>query len=137
MDEFMERPTDVLRSYLAAHGMALKTMTSTLRVGRIAMGMEILTLIKFLEDHKFLLDHADECIAVLTTLLIDQDLLEESQSWYHSLHEWRKVKLYDAVAEASDAQPSEHEEPQAAPVPPDSNGAPPGSDQTMDPPSAS
>lgn len=137
-EEFIERPTDVLRSYLAAHGMGLKVMTSTLRVGRIAMGMEILTVIKFLEDHKYLLDSADETIAVLTTLLVDQDILEETQSWYHSLHEWRRVKLYDAVAEAADtANASAPASQLDALPPPDSTDAEHDSSQTKDPPSAS
>jgi hypothetical protein len=101
------------------------------------MGMEILTVIKFLEDHKFLLEHADEAIAVLTTLLVDQDLLEDTQSWYHSLSEWRKIKLADDVSAALDAQPSDDASRLDASAPPHSTDALRDGGRSQDPPSTS
>jgi len=138
VDEFIESPTDVLISYLATEvKIDRRAIRQMIRTGRIAMCMELMTVVKLLEDHEHILVHASECIAVLKTLIRDQDLEEAAESWYHNLNEWRRIKLADDVSEALDALPSEPEVP-ADDVPlPDSNGAQQQSDQTKDPPSAS
>jgi hypothetical protein len=136
VDEFMENPTDVLLSYMARRPANNAARDGyMLRMGRIAMGMEVITVIKLLEEHEYLLDHANEAIAVLTTLLTDQGLMEEAQQWYHHLSEWRKIKLYDAVADASDrtAGTSTPDPRLDAELPRGHNGAQPGSDRSRDP----
>jgi hypothetical protein len=144
-DSFMARPTDVLVSYLAqSTGMTEAVVRRTLRTGRIAMGMEILTVMRLLEDHQLMTEH-EAMVSCLQTLLIDQGLAEDAMVWYGNLSEWRKPKLVpdssqiigrDADASDLDAQPSEHEAPQAAPAPDGSTLAQPGNGRSSDPSSS-
>lgn len=134
MDEFMERPTDVLVSYLARRNKRAEgQIRRQLRYGRLAMALEIITVMKIIEDHS-LLPSKEDTIAVLQTLIVDQELLEDAGQCYEVLNEWRKIKFYDdASYVAPDVQPSEHVAPRGTTLPRGSNDAPHGSDRSRDP----
>jgi hypothetical protein len=134
-DEFMARPTDVFVSYLARRfHKSESSIVSMLRIGRIAMAMEILTTVQVIEDHSVIASKY-ETIAVLETLLRDQGLDESAEQWYEFLARWRTIKFHDAVADASvhNAPPSELASPQDDALPHEASDAPHGSDQSQDP----
>lgn len=103
----MARPTDELRSYMATQGFELREIDELLKLGRLAMAMEIITVAKILEAHQLLAEN-EQMIAVLQTLLRDQDLMDPALEYYEGLSEWRRIKI-DAACEAPDAPASEHE----------------------------
>jgi hypothetical protein len=125
-ENFIARPTDVFVSYLAQRqGTQEKVERRLLTTGRIAMGLEIVSVIRLLEDHDELVVHAPEAISILQTLLNDQDL-HVAHEIYDELCEWRRIKLGPdeaGTAHASDdashdAQPSDDEAPpRAQPLP--------------------
>lgn len=134
----MARPTEILLSYLAARTeMSEMDLRRMLRTGRISLAMEIITVQRILEEHELLAEN-EAMIACLQALLQDQGLAEVAAQWYDFLAEWRRIKFYDAVSDSipTDAELSEHEVPPDAEPPLGSNGAQPGNDQTMDPPSS-
>lgn len=138
---FMARPTQEFERYLELNYGAPR---GWYRMGRIAMALEVITVIRLLEDHEELVAHAQECISVLQTLLNDQGLTDDGYAWYERLVEWRKPKLAlvspslgpDDDALDHDAQPSEPVTEQDAPPPHEDTSAQPCSDQTTDPPSS-
>ena len=143
MDNFMARPTDVLVSFMAhRREMPENMIREMLPLGRLSMALEIITVMRLLEEHQLMAEH-EAMVACLQTLLVDQDYGELAHEWYEHLAEWRRIKLVpgesdserDASIVAPDVQPSEHAVPPDAPPPPDSTDAPPGSDQTTDLPS--
>lgn len=137
MDEFMARPTDVLRSFMAAHGMDAEKTERILMWGRLAMALELMTVAKIIEDYS-LLASKEDTISVIQTLIIDQDLLEHADRWYKELCDWRRIKLADAdaVYGVPDVRASAPAVLPDAALPPGSNGAQPHTDQTTDPPSS-
>ena len=143
MDNFMARPTDVLVSFMAhRREMPENMIREMLPLGRLSMALEIITVMRLLEEHQLMAEH-EAMVACLQTFLVDQDLLEDAASWYDHLAEWRRIKLVpgesgserDASIVAPDVRLSEPAVPPDAPLPLDNNGAQPGSDQTMDLPS--
>jgi len=139
VDEFMSRPTDVLVSFMARQsGNSERDIRTVLLMGRIAMAMEILTVMHLIEDHSILASR-EETLSVLQTLLKEQELEDETALWYARLSEWRKPKF--ETGEDGDGyrevDVSSHAVRQRDLLLPDSTDAPPGSDQTTDPPSAS
>jgi hypothetical protein len=73
-------------------------------LGRLSMALEIITVIKTLEDElvPMLSLKRYEIISVLETLLRDQDLAESAMEWYEALTLWRQPVI-------SDGPVSEHE----------------------------
>lgn len=134
MDDFIQRPTDVLQSYMAAHGFDGNEVYTLMRMGRIAMALEIITVIKLLEEHELLAEH-EQTISVLQTLLVDQELMEPALGYYEELSRWRRIKV-DASYEVPGVQPSEHAVPRDDAPPPDSTDALRGNGQSLDPPSS-
>jgi predicted nucleic-acid-binding protein len=125
----MKRPTDVLRRYLAQD---TPIESGSFELGRTAMALEIMTIIRILEEYELIAEH-EQMISVLQTLLRDQGLEDRATAWYEMLNEWRKPKFYDDVSGALDVQPSEHAIPREITPPHGSNDAPHGSDQSRDP----
>jgi hypothetical protein len=145
VDDFMARPTDELVSYLAERPTNSRGRDAfMLRMGRIAMAMEIMTVVKVLEEHQLLAEH-EQMISVLKTLIVDQDLSVDAEQWYEYLSEWRKLKLvpvelgYVQPSDAGpihDAQPSDAGTPRGTQPPHGSTDAPHGSGRTTDLPSS-
>lgn len=135
MGDFMSRPTDVLRSYMATHGFPEGEADDLLRMGRIAMALEILTVVKVLEDHQLMAEH-EQMISVLMTLLVDQGLLGIGEEYYAELSEWRRIKADEVSVSAHGVHASEPGVRLHVVPPPDSTDALHGSDQTKDPPSS-
>jgi hypothetical protein len=105
-EDFMARPTDDYVSYLAARrGEPELVVRNSLLRGRIAMGLEVVTVIRLLEDHGDLVTYSEEAISILQTLLNDQGLAEMAYETYERLSEWRRVKLDRALP--SGVQPSD------------------------------
>lgn len=133
-EAFMARPTDVFISYLAAEGGTNEgDVQGSMLLGRIAMGLELITVMRILEEHQLMAEH-EQMIACLQTLLVDQELAELAQHWYEALNDWRKPK-FSVVGD--DPQPA------SAPAAPgdvqprlDSIRALLDSGQTKDPPSS-
>ena len=96
MGSYMARPTEVFVAYLKTQPRYWYNFDT----GRTAMGLEILSLIKLLEDHEGMVAHSMETISVLSTLLIEQDLMDDVVQWYTKLDEWRKTKFYDDADDA-------------------------------------
>ena len=145
MDDFMRRPTETMVSFMATvSGVPEERMRRVLQLGRIAMAMELMTVVQIIDEYS-LLPSKQDTISVIQTLIVDQDLLEDADEWYKRLSEWRRIKLdldengsvRDAVYEDPDVQPSGDVTPRGALPPPDSNGARHGTDRKTDPPSAS
>ena len=137
MDDFMRRPTETMVSYLAARtGKSPVQIVRLLELGRVAMAMELITVVKIIEDHS-LLPSKEDTIATIQTLIIDQELLDLADEWYSNLSEWRRLRFIDGadVSHATDASAYAYR--RGAAPPHDTPDAPPGSDQTKDPPSAS
>lgn len=137
-EDFMQRPTEELCSYLAAQsGTTPEAIRRMLHAGRVAMAMELMTVAKIIEDHS-LLPSKEDTIAVIQTLIIDQDLLEAADEWYHRLSDWRRIKLYGDASEDAAAfhrsVASALSGLRGAELPPADTDAPPGSDRSQDPP---
>jgi hypothetical protein len=133
--DFMERPTDVLRSYMAAQGIDAEEAERLLRMGRIAMALEVMTVVKMLEEFQ-LLSENERMISVLITLLTDQDLLGVATAYYEDLSEWRRIKAVEVDAAAHDVQLSAHAAPPDDVVPHGSNVVQLRTGRTKDPPSS-
>lgn len=144
MDDFMRRPTEVFVSYMAtAFGYDEDRVRKMMRLGRIAMAMEVMTVAQLIEDYS-LLPTKEDTISVLQTLIIDQELLEDADAWYKTLSQWRRIKLdpdvHGSVQPASDdshpdAQPSPDASPRGAPLRHEQLDALLDTGQTKDPPS--
>lgn len=135
VDDFMQRPTDVLRSYMAAQGIGLEEQVDLLRMGRIAMALEVITVVKMLEDHQLLAEN-ERMISVLMTLLVDQDLLDIGMEYYRDLSEWRRIKAVEVDVAAHGGQLSAHEVLPDADAPHGSNVVQLRTGRTKDPPSS-
>jgi hypothetical protein len=134
-EDFMQRPTEELCSYLAAQsGTTPEAIRKMLHAGRVAMAMELITVAKVIEDHS-LLPSKEDTIAVIQTLIIDQDLLEAADEWYHRLSDWRRIKLYGDASEDAvlfhRSVASVLSDLRGALPPERSTDAPPGSDQSQ------
>jgi hypothetical protein len=128
-EAFMRRPTEVLRSYLATHKEADER---SFELGRVAMALEIVTVMRVLEEYELIAEH-ERMISILQTLLRDQDLEDYATEWYEMLNEWRRIKLYDAVSDArrtTDA--SALVGPSDAELPPAPSDAPPSNNRSRD-----
>lgn len=143
-EEFMKRPTEVLASYMAANtDQPERYWMRRMGPGRIAMAMELITVIRILESIQIAAEH-EQTISVLQTLLVDQQLAELGAEWYSKLSEWRRIKtvIYEpGVGEhvgivQIGAQPSAVEAPPSAELPLGNTDAQPCIDQTTDPPSS-
>jgi hypothetical protein len=90
--DYMMRPTQVMVRFMLTAGLK---PPMEFHLGRTAMALEVLTVIKTLEDDRvpMLALQREETISVLTTLLLDQDLWESATEWYEKLAEWQRVKL--------------------------------------------
>jgi len=132
----MANPTQVFKEYLQEHHeLEPDRVLRTLRWGRIAMGLEIVSLIRLIEDHSILASK-EETISVLRTLLQDQGLEDISLRWYERLSDWRKPKFSVIDGGASDdASASFHEVRPGVWLRRHSTDAPLGDDQSQDPPS--
>jgi hypothetical protein len=135
VDDFMQRPTDELRSYMAAQGLDGTAADDLLRLGRIAMALEVITVVKVLEEHQLLAEN-ERMIAVLMTLLTDQDLLVVGMEYYEGLSAWRRIKVVEADVAAHGAQLSGHEAALDGVVPRGSNVVQLRTGRTKDPPSS-
>jgi hypothetical protein len=129
-EAFMKWPTDVFVGFMARHSRRIGA--GSFEAGRLAMALEIITVIRILEEYELIAEH-EQVISVLQTLLRDQGLEERATAWYEMLDEWRKPKFYDDVSAALDVQPSERVTPREITPPHGSNDAPHGSDQSRDP----
>lgn len=107
----MRRPTDELVSYLAAQSKREpEVVRHHLYFGRLAMALEVITVVKIIEEYS-LLATKEDTISVLQTLIVDQELMDDATEWYHKLCDWRRIKLDDAAYEVPDVQPSERAAP--------------------------
>lgn len=99
---FISRPTEVLKAFLQQEQGLKPRMEFTL--GRLSMALEIITVIKTLEDEivPMLSLQRAEIVSVLHTLLRDQNLAESAMGWYEALTLWRQPAFSDEPA-------SEHE----------------------------
>ena len=90
---FIARPTRVLIDYLTQEVGSEPRMEFNL--GRLAMALEIITVVKTIEDEvvPMLALQREEIVSVLTTLLRDQDLAEVAEEWYERLNQWRNVSF--------------------------------------------
>jgi hypothetical protein len=133
VDNFMMRPTDVLRSYLAQD----RTVDiGSFELGRIAMALEVVTVTRILEEYELLTEN-EQAIAMLQTLLIDQEISEAALNWYEMLSDWRKIKLADDGSDAYRRAVALGLVDHASAVPPDEpSDALPDNSQTTDPPSS-
>ena len=133
-ENFMSRPTDEFVSYLAAAtGKSPVEVLRLLSLGRIAMAMELMTVARVIEDHS-LLPSKEDTIAVIQTLIIDQDLLEAADEWYNRLSDWRRIKIADDADASHGVDASDRVGPIDAGPPLEQPDAPPGSDRSQDPP---
>jgi hypothetical protein len=118
--DFMARPTDVFVSYLAQRQGTEETAERLLMTtGRLAMALEVVSVIRLLEDHEALVTHANEAISILQTLLNDQNL-HSVHDIYDELCEWRRIKLADdaSYSDPNGDSPSDDEaQPRARPQP--------------------
>ena len=134
MDDFMRRPTEVMVSYLATQtGKSPTQIVRLLELGRIAMAMELITVVRIIDEYS-LLPTKEDTIAAIQTLIVDQELLEPADEWYSRLSEWRRIKLTaDGVAYRG-ADASSHADRLDAEPPRELPDAPPDSGQSQDPP---
>lgn len=87
---FIADPTAVLIEYLRRE-QAIEPRNEFL-LGRLAMCLEILTVIKTLEDETvpMLTLQRMEIISVLQTLLVEQGMEDTASRWYEALNQWRQ-----------------------------------------------
>jgi hypothetical protein len=136
VDNFMMRPTDVLVSYLATQGGWNDRSKHVFRLGRIAMALEIVTVTRVLEEYELLAEN-EQAIAMLQTLLVDQELAEEALDWYEHLSDWRRIRLADDGSDAYRRAVALGLVDHASAALPDApSDAPPGSNRMTDPPSS-
>jgi len=137
VDDFMRRPTETLIDYMTStSGLPRDRIERVLMLGRIAMAMELMTVAAIIDEHS-LLPAKEDTIAVVRTLLIDQNLDEPAREWYERLSEWRRIKPASVSAEHVDeihrgVASSLADLPDALP-PRDSTSAQPGTDQSSHP----
>lgn len=120
----------------------LMKMSTEYDYGMLGMALEILTVIKTIEDLPVIDQGARiETVSVLYTLLSDLDMLEAATETYEKLSEARRVRF---VAEPPHAYGAGRHDAFAASLRaaqhqtllvPDSDGAQPDSGQRTDPPS--
>lgn len=92
-ETYMAHPTAVLKAYMQAH-----QIERDLSWGQLAMGLEVVTLIRTLEDIPVVNEAEKEgTIACLVTLLREQQL-EEVYGFYDALAEWRKPRFVSEPA---------------------------------------
>lgn len=87
---YIADPTSVLLQFLKReHGLKPRR---EFQLGRLAMALELLTVIKTLEDElvPMLVMRRMEIISVLETFLLEQDLDERAKDWYDALNLWRQ-----------------------------------------------
>lgn len=124
---YMQNPTETLVEYLTRMGW-LQVRDRQFRLGRLSLALEVITVIKTLEDERVptMALSKEETISVLQTLLQDCGLAEEAMEWYDRLSEWRRPKFVaengpspsrtsDALPPPSDAHASLGESPRRAP----------------------
>lgn len=88
METFMARPTDVLKVYMRS-----RNLPRSFEYGQLAMGLEVVSLIRTLESIPVVNDAEREgTIATLYTLLRECDL-EDVFDLYERLSTWRRVKI--------------------------------------------
>jgi len=143
-NSFMADPTEVMEQYLAEQlDRDLDAVRHHLRRGRISMGLEVISLVKLIEDHSILASK-EETISVLKMFLVNQGLDDVCHRWYERLDEWRKPKfrlVHGGDAPSPDAENEAAVRASFVEVRPGvwlrrgSTDAPPCSDQTTDPPS--
>src|SRR5262245_58402896 len=89
-EAFMSRPTDVLKTYMTAN-----RLPRSFEFGQLAMGLEVVSLIRTLESFPVVNDAERQgTIATLYTLLRENDL-EDVFDLYERLSDWRQVKFSD------------------------------------------
>ena len=135
-DSYMARPTEVFWKWLTVKHEATLREEQYFLMGRIAMALEVLTVVKTLEESSLLIFSPHETISVLRTLLVDQDIDVAAQQVYDHLAEWRKVKFADVSDEVASAHASEPEARRGVLTLLEHTLALPGSDQSPDPPSS-
>lgn len=110
-EEFMKRPTDVL---LMAVGAMSQEEMSAFRLGRMAMGLELITVIRSLEGIPALDEGMTAAVvASLETLLVDQRLTD-AYTLYDVLSASRRpvfvpVPEHEDIADASDSHELDQE----------------------------
>jgi hypothetical protein len=105
--DFIARPTDLLLTFFQeAWGQDKSRISSEVQLGRLAMGLEVMTLIKTLEDRRVpVMTSREEIISVLTTFLVDQELWDVCEEWYEFLSDWRRPKFVPASGVSSSSGP--------------------------------
>lgn len=87
---YIADPTSVFLQFLdQEHGMKPRR---EFLLGRMALALELLTVIKTLEDEvvPMLTLQRMEIISILETFLREQNLVEQANEWYDALDRWRK-----------------------------------------------
>jgi len=100
MSSYMARPTEVLEAYLRRF--PVSEPRSWYQFGRLAMALEITTVVKTLEAYETIARQAPEIVSVLQTLLREQGLEREAGTWYDALNAWRAPR-FSPVPEDTDA----------------------------------
>jgi hypothetical protein len=91
MESFMAHATEVLLAYMRA-----KRISPDFKHGQLAVGLEIVSLIRTLESFPVVNEEEREgTVATLHTLLREQGL-ENAYETYEMLSEWRSVKIVDS-----------------------------------------
>lgn len=128
----MARPTDTLWSETQPQNpRAIRLAKGYFDLGRVAMAMEILTVVKTLEGavgSSLLALEREEIISVLLTLVRNQDLEEVANAWYDYLSKARRLSFVAVASEDElrDARVSAFEaQLRALPPPLDSDESPP------------
>jgi hypothetical protein len=88
----MVRPSEVFKLYLEQT--AQGRVGNEFSYGMLAMGLEVVTVIRTLEALPTISVGArQETISVLHTLLVDMRMDEQAYLWYERLDEWRRPKF--------------------------------------------
>ena len=142
---YMARPTEVLEAYLRRF--PVSEPRSWYEFGRLAMALEVTTVVKTLEAYETIARHAPELISVLRTLIREQGLEGEAETWYDALSSWRAPRFSpvpedtDASGQLSTKQPVAHASPhgglEGARVLAEGTRAQQGLDRNRDPSSVS
>ncbi len=96
---FIQSPSKLLLEYLIKRGMvAGKRERRVFEAGILAMGLEIVTVLKTLEGIPITSEAARaETESVLHTLLVEMGIADHVYELYGNLDEWRKPKFRAAV----------------------------------------
>lgn len=129
---FLARPTVELRKFLKFSSLE---QWRAFESGRLAMALEILTVVKTLEDERvpMLALQRAEIISVLETLLVDQGLDEVADRWYGWLGKFRQPKFVPIGNKPSDENASVASTLQDAVVLAEGTYVPPDERQSPDP----